>query len=113
MMVAQTVGVAVEVEHHGAVKESVEHGCGDGGVAEDLTVTSNLNPARTGRRLRARLEPLEPGRARLTRPIRKLAVVTEYAPSGLTTVFHQMRRPEQTAEGRGAGGQVDDLLPAR
>ena len=37
MVVAQAVGVAVEVEHHGAVQESVEHCGGDGGVAEDLS----------------------------------------------------------------------------
>jgi hypothetical protein len=36
VVVAQPVGVAVEVEHDGAVQEPVEHGGGDGGVAEDL-----------------------------------------------------------------------------
>ena len=36
MVVAESVGVAVEVENHGAVQEPVEHGGGDGGVAEDL-----------------------------------------------------------------------------
>ena len=37
VVVAEAVGVAVEVEHDGAVQESVEHGGGDGGgVAEDL-----------------------------------------------------------------------------
>lgn len=33
---ALSVGVAVEVEHHGAVKEPVEQRCGDGGVAQDI-----------------------------------------------------------------------------
>ena len=36
VVVAESVGVAVEVENHGAVQEPVEHGGGDGGVAEDL-----------------------------------------------------------------------------
>jgi hypothetical protein len=36
VVVAEAVAVAVEVEHDGAVEEPVEHGCGDGGVAEDL-----------------------------------------------------------------------------
>ncbi len=36
MVVAESVGVAVEVEDDGAVEEAVEHGGGDGGVAEDL-----------------------------------------------------------------------------
>ena len=36
MVVAEAVGVAVEVEHDGAVQEAVEHGGGDGGVAEDV-----------------------------------------------------------------------------
>lgn len=35
-MVAESVGVAVEVEHDGAVEDPVEHG-GDGGAAKDLT----------------------------------------------------------------------------
>ena len=34
---AESVGVAVEVEHDGAVEEPVEKGCGDGGVAQDLS----------------------------------------------------------------------------
>jgi hypothetical protein len=37
VVVSQAVGVAVKVEHDGAVQESVEHGGGDGGVAEDLS----------------------------------------------------------------------------
>jgi hypothetical protein len=36
MVVAQAVGVAVEVEHDRAVQEAVEHRGGDGGVAKDL-----------------------------------------------------------------------------
>lgn len=36
VVVAGSVGVAVEVEDDGAVEEPIEHGCGDGGVAEDL-----------------------------------------------------------------------------
>ena len=36
-MGAESVGVAVEVEHDGTVQEAVEEGCGDGGVAQDLT----------------------------------------------------------------------------
>ena len=36
VVVAESVGLAVEVEHDRSVEESVEHGCGDGGVAEDL-----------------------------------------------------------------------------
>ena len=36
MVVAEAVAVAVEVEHDGAVQEPVEHGGGDGGVAEDV-----------------------------------------------------------------------------
>ena len=36
MVVAEAVAVAVEVHDDGAVQESVEHGGGDGGVAEDL-----------------------------------------------------------------------------
>ena len=36
VVVAEPVGVAVEVEHDRAVQEAVEHGGGDGGVAEDL-----------------------------------------------------------------------------
>ncbi len=35
-MVAQPVADAVEVEHDGAAQESVKHGGGDGGIAEDL-----------------------------------------------------------------------------
>ena len=37
MVVTQAVGLAVEVDDHRAVQEAVEHGRGDGGVAEDLT----------------------------------------------------------------------------
>ena len=36
MVVAEAVGVAVEVEDDGSVEEAVEHGGGDGGVAEDV-----------------------------------------------------------------------------
>ena len=36
MVVSEAVAVAVEVEYDGAVQEPVEHGGGDGGVAEDL-----------------------------------------------------------------------------
>jgi hypothetical protein len=36
VVVAEAVGVTVEVEHDRAVQEAVEHGGGDGGVAEDL-----------------------------------------------------------------------------
>jgi hypothetical protein len=36
VVVAEAVGVAVEVEDDGAVEEAVEHGGGDGGVAEDV-----------------------------------------------------------------------------
>lgn len=36
MVVAEAVGVAVEVEDDGAVQEPVEHGDSDGRVAEDL-----------------------------------------------------------------------------
>ncbi len=36
VVVAEAVGVAVEVDHDAAVQEPVEHGGGDGGVAEDL-----------------------------------------------------------------------------
>lgn len=36
MVVSQAVGVAVEVEDYRAVQEAVEHGRGDGGVAEDF-----------------------------------------------------------------------------
>ena len=41
MVVSQAVGIAVEVEHDRAVQEAVEHGGGDGGVAENLTPFSN------------------------------------------------------------------------
>ena len=34
MVVSEAVGVAVEVEDYRAVQEAVEHGRGDGGVAE-------------------------------------------------------------------------------
>ena len=37
VVVAEAVAVAVEVEDDGAVEEPVEHGGGDGAVAEDLT----------------------------------------------------------------------------
>jgi hypothetical protein len=37
VVVAEAVPVAVEVDDDGVVGEPVEHGCGDGGVAEDLT----------------------------------------------------------------------------
>jgi hypothetical protein len=36
VVVSESVGIAVEVEDHRAVQEPVEHGGGDGGVAEDL-----------------------------------------------------------------------------
>lgn len=36
VVVSQAVGVAVEVEDYRAVQEAVEHGRGDGGVAEDF-----------------------------------------------------------------------------
>ena len=36
VVVAEAVGVALEVEHDGAVQEPVEHRGGDGGVAQDL-----------------------------------------------------------------------------
>ena len=36
VVVAEPVGVAVEVEHDRAVQQSVEHGGGHGGVAEDF-----------------------------------------------------------------------------
>ena len=36
MVVAETVGVAVEGDDHAAVEDPVEQGGGDGGVAEDL-----------------------------------------------------------------------------
>jgi len=36
VVVAESVGLAVEVDDHRAVQEAVEHGGGDGGVAEDL-----------------------------------------------------------------------------
>jgi len=37
LVFAEAVGVAVEGEDDGAVEEAVEHGCGDGGVTEDVT----------------------------------------------------------------------------
>ena len=37
MVVAQPVGLAVEVEHHAAVQQPIEHGGRDGGVAEDFS----------------------------------------------------------------------------
>ena len=36
VVIAEAVAVAVEVEHDGSVEEAVEHGGGDGGVAEDF-----------------------------------------------------------------------------
>jgi hypothetical protein len=43
---AEPVGVAVEVEDDGSVQEPVEHGGGDGGVAEDLAPRSDAPVAR-------------------------------------------------------------------
>ena len=37
VVVAEAVGLAVEVEDDGSVQQAVEHGGGDGGVAEDLS----------------------------------------------------------------------------
>ena len=41
MVVSEPVGGAVEGDDDAAVQESVEHGCGDGGVAEDLAPGSD------------------------------------------------------------------------
>lgn len=35
-MVTEAVGLAVEIDHDGAVQQAVEHRGGDGGVAEDF-----------------------------------------------------------------------------
>lgn len=37
MVVSQSVGIAVEIEHYGAMQEPVEHGRSDSGVTENIT----------------------------------------------------------------------------
>lgn len=41
VVLAEPVGLPVEVDDDGAVQEPVEHGRGDGGVAEDLAPRSH------------------------------------------------------------------------
>ena len=41
VVISEAVGLAVEVDHHQAVQEAVEHGGGHGGVTEDLSPSAH------------------------------------------------------------------------